>query len=960
MSAANTIPRWETTPPAAVSPCLVSPEQRLEHVRYCSPFAASLLDQHPDWGHGLDVHRPPNHADLAAGIAQFGLDPGLRHFRNRHMLRIIWRDLCLLSTLDETFADLTALAEVCLSAAIAENRSLLQEKFGTPFDEEGREQHLCVIGLGKFGGGELNLSSDIDIVFFRDGPGECRGGSRRAFSSEEFFTRLAQAVISSLSDVTEDGFCFRVDTRLRPFGDSGPLCPSLSALEQYYQREGRDWERYALIKARPVAGDPSLGAELMQLVRPFVYRRYIDFTAIEALQDMHASVIEDARHKDRLDDIKRGPGGIREIEFLVQCFQLLRGGRQTELQTSSLLDSLAAIESLSLLDATALGEIRQDYIYLRRMENRIQALRDQQTHSLPAEPDLSRLAHAMGDANANFMQQKLEAVRNKVTQRFQLIFPAQAALRAEPVWIDAWRHLQEDRQGGRAESEISDEKSNAEKSNDDRPMSVFLRSLGRQALSQRARRRLDQFMPVLLHRLDSRNLDDQCQHRLFDLVLSISQRSAYLVLLVQNAPALDHLIDLFARSDWVASCVIRFPALLDELIDPSLGRMIPGPAELRQSVSRLKTASAETETILAGLNYLKLATALRIAVAQLDGSIDYAAAQKGLAELASALLQGVLDLATMEIQARHGRMPRAPGSLDEPKKTAAVGSTPNSAPNSLALVAYGSLGALEPGYESDLDLVFLFDGNEGSSDGERSLPAERYYARLAQRMLSFLTVATASGRLYAVDTRLRPNGRAGSLVSSVDGFANYQRESAWTWELQSLTRARSVAGNVETSELFAHLRQGVLEQPRDTESLRTDLRDMRARMAQEFGGAGALVAAAPFAESQSAETGAGLHKHQPGGLVDIGFIVQFGVLSQASSFPGRFSSTSTLELMHELVDIGWLTPADAGVLEKTLRELHQQRMLETLAPGEHLQRIDSTAAAAIFERLFGAISRTRE
>jgi len=912
MPEANTIPRWEE-----VSPVPLPAGSRLEHVRYCSPFAAGLLDRHPDWAGSLDEHFPPSTAELTAEIAYHGLDSGLRHFRNRQMLRIIWRDLSLLSTLDETFSDLTVLAEICLSAAITGNSLLLQEKFGAPFDEHGLEQQLTVIGLGKFGGGELNLSSDIDIIFCHGGSGECRGGGRRALSSEEYFNRLARAVICSLSDVIEEGFCFRVDTRLRPFGDSGPLCPSLAALEQYYQREGRDWERYALIKARPVAGDLTLGTELMERVRPFVYRRYIDFTAVEALQDMHAAVSDDARRRDRVDDIKRGPGGIREIEFLAQCFQLLRGGRDLELQTPSLLQSLLGIGTLGLLDQKALQEIRADYVYLRRLENRLQALRDQQTHSLPAGQDLKRLTRAMGEADEAAMLRNLDAVRASVTQRFQLIFPSQAAPSPEPRWVEAWRHLQTDRQATRAESGPLDEK----------PMSVFLRSLERLALSQRAQRRLDQFMPVLLHRLDRRALDDRSLNRLYNLVVAISQRSAYLVLLVQNAPALDRMIELFARSEWVAAWVIRFPALLDELIDPSLGRQIPALSDLVQSVRRLMAAAQETETVLAGLNYLKLATSLRIAVAQLDGAIDCAGAQTGLANLAGAILQGVLDLATAEIESRHGRMPPAGPVLED------------GAGNSLALVAYGSLGGLEPGYESDLDLVFLFDGHEGSSDGQRSLPAERYYARLAQRLLSFLTVMTPSGRLYPVDTRLRPNGRAGSLVSSLDSFAEYQCKAAWTWELQALTRARFVAGNAETGERFARIRRDVLARPRETERLRADLHDMRVRMAQEH--AGTETADAP-------------PKHQPGGLVDIEFIVQFGVLVNAPRHPEVVASTSTLELLRCLADLGWLVSVDALVLEHTTQALQQQRMLEVLVPGEHLQRIESSQAAAIFDRLFGA------
>jgi len=310
-------------------------------VRYCSYFADGMLDNCPQWLEGLDQHQPPQAEALQIEITQSGLDAGLRRYRNHQMLRIIWRDLCGLSTLSETFSDLTTLAEICLQAAIDEHTQRLQEKYGNPMGEDGSEQQLIVIGMGKFGGRELNLSSDIDVMFCYPQSGECDG--RRNLANDQFFTRLARAIIASLSDLTEDGFCFRVDTRLRPFGDS------LAAMEQYYQREGRDWERYALVKARPVAGDRESGADLLENLRPFVYRRYIDFGSVEALQEMHANVHEDARRKDRMDDIKRGPGGIREIEFLAQCFQILRGGREPSLQTPSLDQALEHIESLELM-----------------------------------------------------------------------------------------------------------------------------------------------------------------------------------------------------------------------------------------------------------------------------------------------------------------------------------------------------------------------------------------------------------------------------------------------------------------------------------------------------------------------------------------------------------------------------------------------------------------------------------
>jgi len=909
MASPGPIQTWTHVPTSAVPA-----EARLQHVRYCSPFAAGMLGRHPEWAEGLDQHQPPERSVLAAEISTSGLNPGLRRFRARQMLNIIWRDLCGLASLGETFDDLTSLAEVCLAAAIEGNRQVLQEKFGTPIGESGDEQQLAVIGLGKFGGRELNLSSDIDVMFCYGSNGECQGGSKRALSNEQFFTRLARAVISSLSDITSDGFCFRVDTRLRPFGDSGPLCTSLAALEQYYQCEGRDWERYALIKARPVAGELSLGRELMDRVRPFVYRRYIDFTAIDALRDMHAAVSEDARRRDILHDIKRGPGGIREIEFLVQCFQLLRGGREPTLQTPSLARALAGIEELGLLQAEAAEAIRADYTYLRRLENRIQALRDQQTHSIPEGEDLLRLSRAMSAKDPDDLNTQLQQVRQRVSERFHSIFSQQTAPVAEPKWVEVWHKLHADRQSAEEDDQGAS----------DQPLAVFMSSLKRLSLSPRSQRRLDQFMPVLLHRLDRLALQDKTLHRVFDLVLAICKRSPYLVLLVQNTPALDRLIDLFARSEWIANSVIRFPALMDELIAPTLGRQVPTASELGQSVARLLDTTQETESVLAGLNYLKLASTLRIAVAQLEENLDSGAAQTALTRLAEVLLQGVLRLATLEIEARYGRIAQYPMDPEGPR-------------NSLAVIAYGSLGATEPGYDSDLDLVFLYDSQDGASDGKRSLPAERYYARLAQRLLGFLNVLTPSGRLYQVDTRLRPNGRAGSLVSSMDAFSEYQQNQAWTWEMQALTRARFIAGNPVTGEGFEEIRRNTLAKPRGNPELRVELADMRRKMMNEHG------------TPDPVDMGL---KHGPGGLVDIEFIAQFGILATAAIHPSVLGTTSTLEQLAALAEIGWLKRPDAEVLENTARALHRQRMLDTLTGEQHVPA-ETTAAAEVYARLLG-------
>jgi len=904
MSKPNRKSGWNILPPKTIPP-----EERFEHVRYCSDFAAGLLDRYPAWADGLDDYGPPDVVRLAAAIRESGLEPGLRLFRNQEMLRIVWRDLSGLAPLAETFASLTTLAELCLSSALEEYHRRLAEKHGTPRGADGSPQQMFVIALGKFGGGELNLSSDIDIIFCYPQSGTCDG--RRGMENDQFFSRLARSVISGLSDLTEDGFCFRVDTRLRPFGDSGPLTSSLSALEQYYQREGRDWERYALIKARPVAGDLETGAKFIQNVRPFVYRRYIDYSSVEALQEMHSNVQEDAKRKDRLDDIKRGPGGIREIEFLAQCFQLLRGGREVGLQTPSLDGALHEIGRLKLLNRKVVTEIRHDYTFLRLLENRIQAMRDQQTHRVPEGEDRDRIARGMCEKNVAALEKSLLRTRTRVSERFSGIFPAHPSRPADQKWSELWRRYQVSRQEIKEQDEALQQ----------HPLGLFSRRLSRIALSHRAYDRLDRFMPGLLERLDQRTLSAETLNRVFDLILSICRRSAYLVLLEQNPKALERMLELFERSEWVAALVIRFPALLDELIDPALGSQIPDQANLTESVDRIMQAAQGTETILESLNYLKLATELRIAVSQLKGYLDAVTAQESLSSLASALIGGILALAQREVVAKHGSFAGKDGAAGDRGE--------------LAIIGYGSLGAAELGYDSDLDIVFLFKPAGESSNGKRPLTPERYFARLAQRVLSYLTVMTPAGKLYEVDTRLRPNGRAGSLVSSISAFREYQLNEAWVWELQALTRARFITGSRTLAASFNRVRQEVLCRQRSEAVLAGELFKMRRKMNREH-------------DSHRRESTSTSPKHQPGGLIDIEFIAQLGVLSSARLFPRVLQVTGTLKQLNELMAIGWLSEEQARILSETAGQLRQHRMMTALERSDSAVLYDTKASAEIF------------
>jgi len=858
--------------------------------RECSPFLEGLIRRHPSWlpeleeQGRLESSSPPDAANLDYLVDESGLDAGLRVFRNREMMRLVWRELNQIAFLQETMADLSRLAELCLQAAIHAHSKILEEKHGKPCSSDGAAQELVVIGMGKLGGGELNLSSDIDIVFSFPHSGECDGP--RGLTNEQFFTRLCRAVIKSLSEVTDHGFCFRVDARLRPFGESGPLVCSFGAMEQYYQREGRDWERYALVKARPVGGDLEAGADLLSRLAPFVYRRYIDFGAVEALHEMHAAVREDAANKGRENDIKRGPGGIREIEFLVQGFQLLRGGREPGLQTPSLLEALNQLEVLDVLPREPARKLTDDYAFLRRLENAIQALHDQQTHLIPAGEDLARVTRAMGFENPTDMMNAATTVRHHVSEQFNDCFQPLHPEKGGDEWNEQWRKLKsmQDGKGGQ-------------------PLHRFMARHSRVSLSQRAAQRLDRFMPLLLERLDYQCLDEAVLDDVFELVLGISRRSAYLSLLVHNPAALDRMLGLFAASDWITETVIRHPALLDELIDPTLGQHLPTRAEMDATTSRILDSNPDPETALAGLNHMKMAFRLRIAVAELETKLSPREVQHTLTDLAESLIESCLSLARQEIHSKHGLL----------------------AGNGIGIIGYGTLGAAELGYSSDLDVIFLYESRDEESDGPRPLAAERYHTMVARRLLGLLTATTASGRLYEVDTRLRPNGRAGLLVSSLSAFERYQLNDAWTWELQALTRARPCAGNPGILAAFREIRHKVLSLPRDIATLQEQVRKMRVRMREEF-------------------SSGDRHKHGKGCLVDIDFIAQLGILETAYGQPEILEPTGTFEQLKRLAEYGWLPEKQAQILCETHEVLTRARHLKGLsryAPADVPQTVAS-------------------
>ena len=882
-------------------------------IRQCSPFLDALLERHPGWlislqeSGRLDSTSPPRQTDLDARIEQHGLDAGLRRFRNFEMLRITWREIARLAPVTETLSDLSLLAELCLRAALNGHHERLAEKFGVPRDEQGAPARLAVIAMGKLGGRELNLSSDIDLVFAFSEAGTCDG--RHKLSNEQFFTRQVRGAIKALSEINEHGFCFRVDARLRPFGESGPLVCSFGAMEQYYQREGRDWERYALVKARAVAGDLTAGHELLERLKPFVFRRYvdfgvieslrgmkqmivsevrryIDFGAIEALLEMHDSLRTDAARQEREADVKRGPGGIREIEFLVQAFQLLRGGREPELQTPSLLEALGALKSHGKLPVPLADQLEQDYLFLRQVENAIQALHDRQQHVLPGGEDLQRVHRIMCHAGYADFESTLDAVRKRVCDAFEDCFPRHdpASVEAATSWLN---HLPDTSEG----AAVSD------------PLNRFAQATQRLSMSARARKRLDQLMPMVLARLEAQQHPPAVADDVYNLLLTVCRRSAYLALLYQNPPALDRMLGLFGVSDWIAEAVIRHPALLDELIDPALGKMLPDRDEIQASAKRILESHDDPEQALLALNSAKQAFHLRIAVAELEASLSVHEVQLALTAVAEAFVGCCYRLAQSAVRDKHGALP-----VDE-----------------LAVIGYGTLGATALGYDSDLDLIFLYEACPEPSRGPKPVDAEMYHTATVRRLLSYLTSATASGRLYEVDTRLRPNGRSGLLVSSLPAFENYQQREAWTWELQALCRGRPVAGSVSAGQSFGKIRHKVLSARRDPDDTRREVLEMRRRMRDAHRNGDPL-------------------KHGDGGLVDIEFVTQLGLLLNGHQYPQCLHGTSTAEQLRALCDISWLSHAQFDVLSEALSGLNRARHLQRLCSGR--RRIETTTGQA--------------
>ena len=844
-------------------------------------------------------------AALAPATNEDELARLLRRFRQQHQVRIIWRDLLRHASTMETTQDLSDMADVCLDQGYRWLYRHMAESLGTPCSHTDEEQHLVVLGMGKLGAHELNLSSDIDLIFAYPSSGETRGG-RRSLSNQEFFTRVGQRLIKLLDEVTVDGFVFRVDMRLRPYGDSGALVFSFNALEQYYQSQGRDWERYAMIKARVVAGDQQAGAELLSMLKPFVYRRYLDFAAIEALRNLKQMIQREVQRKGLEDNVKLGAGGIREVEFIGQAFQLIHGGRDRSLQQRPILPVLDVLATNVYLPDAAVDELKGAYLFLRDTEHALQAIDDRQTQMLPTDAlGQARVAWVMGFDCWDEYRVQLDLQRSKVARHFAGVIADPDEDEDQPQldyeeWMLLWADLHEAEQAQQqlAEGGFQDP---------GRAWDLLRNLMGSarvRAMQRMSRERLDIFMPRLLGMACEQDDPDLALERVMPLVEAVARRSAYLVLLTENPGALHELLVLCSASPLIAEQIARYPVVLDELLNS--GRLYRPPEiaelvdELRQELVRIPEDDLEQQMEV--LRYFKRAHGLRVVASEIAGSLPLMKVSDYLTWIAEAILQQVLELAWSDMVRRHGVPRRHDGSPCELDFT---------------IVGYGKVGGIELAHSSDLDLVFIHDGDtDAETDGPRPLDGGRFYTRLGQRIIHILTAQTTSGALYDVDMRLRPSGDAGLLVTSLDAFARYQREEAWTWEHQALVRARPLAGCPRLGEKFIRLRADVLGREREEGKLREEVSSMRQKMRNNL--ATQATHGGFDSAAFTAETLFDL-KQDAGGIVDIEFMVQYAVLAWSCRYPELLRFTDNIRILDGLRDAGLIAGEDVQRLQEAYK-----------------------------------------
>jgi len=898
---------------------------QLDRVLACSEYVADVLARNPQALAQVvesgRMHREMKEGEFESLFLQSAVDnetesqfmSRLRRFRHREMMRIVVRDLSGWATTRDMLRELSALADTCIRAAYLRSSSEMQARYGVPRGAAGAESVFIIVAMGKLGGGELNFSSDVDLVFVYSESGDTDGN--RSLSNEEYFRRLAQHFINLMSKKTADGFVYRVDARLRPFGESGPLACSVGAFEDYLLQHGRDWERYAWVKARTVNAWEGSRDYYINVVRPFIYRRYLDFGVFGSLREMKAMIEREGRAAENRDNIKIGPGGIREIEFIVQTLQLVRGGAVPTLRGQSLLTALQELGVEGLMPPDTVAELTTSYLYLRDLENRIQAIADRQTHELPAnELDRARLTLAMNCSSWDELYTELNTHREIVKTDFEHILRHER--NAESDSQAAATGADRDMLLAIAENTFADPAAAVE------TIDALLRSGLYQRMDEIAQQRLNRLLPAMLAACGSQGSKAQpALESLLRIIEAIGRRSAYISLLNESQGALERLVKLCASSDMLARQVAAHPMLLDELLDSRVFTTAPTRDDLEREIHhRLELMAPEdAEQRYEALRNFQQAAVFRVAVADLSGVLPLMLVSDRLTDVAELVLEEALQLAQSELQQKHG-VPHC--TVDGVTRVAGF-----------AVAGYGKLGGLELGYGSDLDIVFLHDsmGEQQQTDGEKSLDNGMFFGRVARRVTNILTMHTPTGPLYEVDTRLRPSGNSGLLVTSLQALDRYQKDDAWTWEHQALLRARAVAGAEPVRAGFESLRIKVLQEYVRRDTLKDDVIKMRDRMRAEL--------------SKSTPELFDL-KQGKGRLIDIEFLVQYLVLLHSPERPELLRWSDNVRQLEALGNANILTPEQAESLADIYRIYRVRMHLLSLAGEPRLVSREEFSAQA--------------
>jgi [glutamine synthetase] adenylyltransferase / [glutamine synthetase]-adenylyl-L-tyrosine phosphorylase len=909
-------PRKTVQPPSAPTAGLgLNPGAALEQAAELSRYVRRLLAHPPPRFAPESLAAPCSRCQIRAWLQAEGvateeqLHRRLRHVRQAALLQVITRDLNGLADLGEVMSSITALAEETLRFALSRLQPWMHETYGVPRAAvNGGAQELVVVGMGKLGGEELNVSSDVDLVFVFPEDGETDGSKR--ISNQEYFTRLSRRLIRALSEYTPDGHVFRVDMRLRPYGDSGPLAMSHDMLENYLHAQGREWERYAWVKARVVSELPD--PELESIVAPFVFRRYLDYGAIASLRGLHAQVRGEVARRELHEDIKLGPGGIREIEFVAQVFQLVRGGQDPSLRLRPTLSTLERLARHRLLPLEAVADLRAAYVFLRNLEHRLQYLEDEQTQRMPSNPeDQNMVARAMSCTDYGALLARLDGHRDAVTRQFEAVFADHRVPDAPDPLSRLWL--------GSASAEEGLEILTRRGYRNPSAVLARLRQLRESPVYRRmaasTQARVDRLAPRVIEAAAASEHPDQTLERLTQVLESIGRREAYFALLLEFPAALQRLAALAAASPWAADYLAQHPVLLDELISPQ-ALEAPDWGELRvQLATDLDRENGNTERQMDALRHFKQVQTIRLLVQDLAGTLPLETLSDHLSDLARVILSQVLRLAWGGLRTRHREEPN------------------------FAVVGYGKLGGKELGYASDLDLIFVYDDDHTE--------AQENYARLAQRMNTWLTSFTPAGVLYETDLRLRPDGASGLLVSRFDAYAEYQQNKAWTFEHQALTRARFVAGDADLGARFERLRIEVLRLPRELPQLRQDVLLMRQKMLEGHPNPSGLFDV----------------KHDRGGIVDVEFAVQYLVLGYAHRYEALAGNIGNLALLKLAGRLGLIPEETAAAAHHSYREFrrlqHQLRLQGQRYAQVPRQRVEPLVGPVLrlWDQVFGPQER---